>query len=68
MRDHGNGIGEDDLPHIFEPFFTTKDVGDGTGLGFSVTYGIVDEHGGFVDVESELGRGSRFTLRFPVIQ
>jgi signal transduction histidine kinase len=66
--DHGDGIREDDLPRIFEPFFTTKDVGDGTGLGLSITYGIVEEHGGFVDVESEVGHGTRFTLRFPVVR
>jgi signal transduction histidine kinase len=66
VTDQGEGIREEDLPRVFEPFFTTKDVGSGTGLGLSVTYGIVEEHGGLVDVESTVGRGSVFTLRFPL--
>jgi signal transduction histidine kinase len=65
VRDSGAGIGEDDLSHIFEPFFTTKDVGEGTGLGLSVTYGIVHEHGGFVDVRSTLNVGTCVSLYFP---
>ncbi len=66
VRDDGRGIAKEQLARIFEPFFTTKDVGEGTGLGLAVTYGIVREHGGFVDVESEVGQGSRFSLFFPV--
>jgi signal transduction histidine kinase len=50
---------------VFEPFFTTKDVGEGTGLGLSVAYGIVQEHGGFLTVESKLGQGSRFCVHLP---
>jgi signal transduction histidine kinase len=65
VRDSGSGIGEDKLSHIFEPFFTTKDVGEGTGLGLSVTYGIVHEHGGFVDVRSTLNVGTCVSLYFP---
>ena len=65
VEDHGDGIAPGDLPHVFEPFFTTKDVGEGTGLGLSVTYGIVQDHGGFIDVESEPGRGCSFSLYFP---
>jgi signal transduction histidine kinase len=65
VRDSGSGIGEDDLSHIFEPFYTTKDVGEGTGLGLSVTYGIVHEHGGFVDVRSTLNVGTCVSLYFP---
>jgi len=67
VTDHGEGIREADLPRIFEPFFTTKDVGEGTGLGLAVTYGIVEDHGGFANVDSEVGRGSRFTLHFPIV-
>jgi len=65
VRDSGAGIGEDDLGHIFEPFYTTKDVGEGTGLGLSVTYGIVHEHGGFVDVRSTVNVGTCVSLYFP---
>ena len=54
------------MPHIFEPFFTTKPVGDGTGLGLSVSYGIVRDHGGSLEVETEVGRGSVFRVRLPV--
>ena len=63
VQDEGGGIPEEDLPHLFEPFFTTRSVGEGTGLGLSVAYGIVRDHGGWIDVESRPGRGSRFTIR-----
>jgi two-component system, NtrC family, sensor kinase len=62
VSDHGDGIARENLPHLFEPFFTTKDVGEGTGLGLAVAYGIVREHGGWIDVESRVGEGSRFSL------
>ncbi|MFW6171416.1 MAG: sensor histidine kinase, partial [Planctomycetota bacterium] len=65
VQDDGAGIAEEDLPNVFDPFFTTKDVGQGTGLGLSITYGIVREHGGWIDVESKLGVGSRFTVYVP---
>ncbi|MCA9146780.1 MAG: HAMP domain-containing protein [Planctomycetales bacterium] len=63
--DQGTGIRAVDIENIFEPFFTTKDVGEGTGLGLSIAYGIVQEHGGWIAVESEMGRGSCFTVYLP---
>ena len=66
IEDHGGGIRPEHLPHIFEPFFTTKPVGGGTGLGLSVSYGIVRDHGGSLEVESAVGRGSLFRVRLPV--
>jgi len=66
IADHGSGMAEDTLERIFEPFFTTKDVGEGTGLGLAVAYGIVQEHGGFITVESKLGEGSRFEVYLPL--
>ncbi|HZS38261.1 MAG TPA: HAMP domain-containing sensor histidine kinase [Polyangia bacterium] len=65
--DHGHGIAPEDLPRIFEPFFTTKDVGEGTGLGLSVCWGIVEEHGGFIAVDSRVGEGSRFSVYLPAV-
>jgi two-component system, NtrC family, sensor kinase len=66
VEDHAGGIRPEHLPHIFEPFFTTKPVGDGAGLGLSLSYGIVREHGGSLEVESTVGRGSLFRIRLPV--
>ncbi|MEZ4311906.1 MAG: ATP-binding protein [Polyangiaceae bacterium] len=65
VEDTGEGIAGDVIEHVFEPFFTTKDVGEGTGLGLSVSYGIVEDHGGFIDVQSKVGEGSRFTVFLP---
>ena len=65
VRDEGSGIASEALPHIFEPFYTTKDVGEGTGLGLSVAYGIVKDHGGWIDVSSRPGEGSVFTVWLP---
>jgi two-component system NtrC family sensor kinase len=63
--DQGSGISEADLTRVFEPFFTTKDVGRGTGLGLSVSYGIARDHGGWIDVDSPPGQGARFALFLP---
>ena len=60
------GISPENLSRIFEPFFTTRAGQGGTGLGLSVTYGIVAEHGGVIEVESTLGSGSTFTVFLPV--
>jgi len=65
VADGGAGIAADVLAHVFEPFFTTKDVGEGTGLGLSVAWGIVQEHGGCIDVKSEVGHGSEFAILLP---
>ncbi|WP_242343230.1 sensor histidine kinase [Anaeromyxobacter terrae] len=67
VRDGGKGISPENLPRIFEPFFTTKDLWSNVGLGLSVSYRIVAEHGGRIDVESRCGDGSTFTVRLPVV-
>jgi two-component system, NtrC family, sensor kinase len=66
VEDTGSGISEENLSRIFDPFFTTKPVGEGTGLGLSVSYAIVLKHGGQIDVASEVGRGTQFTVRLPI--
>ena len=66
LADQGTGIAPDVIEKVFEPFFTTKDIGQGTGLGLSVTYGIIKEHGGEIRVESGQGRFTRFIISLPL--
>lgn len=68
FSDTGHGISEENMERIFDPFFTTKEVGHGTGLGLAISYGIVKEHDGWISVESKVGKGTTFTVRFPVLE
>jgi len=65
VQDTGVGIPPENLRRVFDPFFTTKKEGDGTGLGLSVSYGIISRHGGSIDVQSEPGKGTRFVITLP---
>ncbi len=64
--DTGPGIDPLIRDRIFDPFFTTKPVGEGTGLGLSISYGIIQDHGGSIEVDSQPGRGTRMTVRLPL--
>ena len=66
IRDNGVGIAAETVDKIFDPFFTTKDVGEGAGLGLSISYGIIERHKGEISVDSEVGLGTNFTIRLPV--
>jgi len=66
ITDTGAGIPRENVHRIFDPFFTTKGSGRGTGLGLSVSYGIIKEHAGRIDVRSTPGKGTSFHLEFPV--
>ena len=65
VSDTGIGIPKENLNSIFDPFFTTKELGTGTGLGLSVSYGIIQKHKGTIQVESEVGKGTSFTIQLP---
>jgi signal transduction histidine kinase len=66
VEDNGRGIPANNMTRIFEPFFTTKPIGMGTGLGLSLSYGIVAQHGGRIEVSSEIGKGSTFRVWLPL--
>jgi len=68
ISDNGKGISPEDIAKIFDPFFTTKPVGLGTGLGLSVSHGIIKNHGGRIEVQSEMGKGTTFTIHLPIQQ
>jgi two-component system NtrC family sensor kinase len=66
VADNGKGIPPDVLPKIFDPFFTTKEIGKGTGLGLSISYQIIKDHGGTIKVDTQVGRGTKFTVWLPL--
>jgi len=66
FTDTGCGISKEHLSKLFTPFFTTKETGKGTGLGLAISYGIIQSHGGEIDVESEVGKGSTFRIKLPI--
>jgi PAS domain S-box-containing protein len=67
ISDTGSGISEDNQRRIFEPFFTTKEIGKGTGLGLSIAYDIIKNHNGLIKVDSEVGKGTTFTISIPAV-
>ena len=66
IQDNGSGIPKDVLPRIFDPFFTTKPIGKGTGMGLSISYKIIQQHGGMILVDSEQGVGTLFSILLPI--
>ncbi|MNL31976.1 Sporulation kinase E [compost metagenome] len=66
IQDSGKGMTSDVVEKIFDPFFTTKGVGQGTGLGLSISYGIIQNHGGEIQVRSEVGVGTEFIVTLPI--
>ena len=67
VRDTGLGIPMEEQSHIFEPFFTTKPIGQGTGLGLAQVYGIIKQHGGYIDIDSQIGEGTQFNIYLPAL-
>jgi hypothetical protein len=67
FRDTGVGIAPENIARIYDPFFTTKEVGQGTGLGLALSYGIIQEHNGRIFVESRPGEGAHFTIKLPTV-
>ena len=67
MKDNGSGISKENIDKIFDPFFTTKEIGEGTGLGLSVSFGIVQKYMGQILVDSIQGEGATFTVSLPAI-
>jgi signal transduction histidine kinase len=65
VSDTGPGISPEHLDQIFDPFFTTKEAGKGTGLGLAIVYGIVEKHGGYIEVSSKVGEGTTFSVFLP---
>lgn len=68
IKDNGIGIDSEVKSKVFDPFFTTKEIGKGVGLGLSITYGIINEHNGNIEVLSEVGKGSEFIIKLPIVQ
>ena len=68
FSDTGQGIKEEDMKRLFEPFFSTKEVGKGTGLGLAISYSIIQQHKGTIEAKSQVGKGSTFTVKLPVIK
>jgi signal transduction histidine kinase len=65
VQDSGSGIPKEHFAKIFDPFFTTKEIGKGSGLGLSIVYGIIEQHGGKISVSSDEGQGTTFTVSLP---
>jgi C4-dicarboxylate-specific signal transduction histidine kinase len=68
LENNGSGIPKENINRIYDPFFTTKKVGEGTGLGLSIIYGIINEHNGKMYVESEIDKGTKFTIELPILK
>ena len=66
VRDNGKGIPPENVAKIYDPFYTTKPIGEGTGLGLSIVFGIIKDHGGQIQVKSEVGKGTAFCISLPI--